>query len=340
MREVGPNSAAASLAAMARVLEDAAVSCVWTQWMLLGGTAAAQAPAHSVPPIDPEALLLASLGLLDAEPRLADVLHGWIRSNAATVSVQRLRNLIPHYAHLSAADGQQRLGWLAQIAYKDAKDARWRGLATAGTALPRVAGLEAPRTRMKSPPPPLRPTEPHHRMLRLRLGFGVGIKADVIAFLLGQEGAWHPIREIAGALTYTSAPVRRALEDLAIAAFIERQEGHPVRYGVMGSRWHALLGASSFAPGWGRWDERFRFVADWLTWARAPRPVEITAYILSVQARDTFARHRAAFGAREALAHLAGAETSAVIEATAREIDSFSEALRALQVGMSNSRMA
>lgn len=321
---------ATTLAALTRELERALVTCVWTQWKLIGGTAAARRPALVASPIDPEAVLLASLGLLEAEPRLIDVLRGWVRANAARVSVQRVRNLTPHYAHLATEDGQRRLAWLAQIARTEAKDARWRGLATAATVAPDefATAQRASRPRTKSPPPELRPTDPPHLMLRLRLGLGVGIKADVIAFLLGQGGAWRTVREIARALTYTVAPVRSALDDLAAAAFIDRRLGHPVRYGTSAARWQALLGGAIADSGWGCWDERFRFGAEWLAWARAPRLVPLTPYVFSVQARELFARHRGAFGSWEVQSERTGGDTDAMLDAVARDVGGFSDALR------------
>ncbi len=317
--------AESTLAALTRDLEDAFVACAWTQWKLLGGTAAARKPAGPVAPIDPEALLLASLTLRDLEPRLADVMRDWLRANAGLISVQRLRNLAPHYASLEADDGRARLGWLAQVALTEAKDARWRGLASRS---PAVAAGAMGRARAKSPPPAMRPTESHQLLLRLRLGLGVGIKADVVAFLLGRSADWHTIRDIARALTYTPAPLRRALEDLANAAFIDRRLGHPVRYAVDPARWQGLLALDGASRAWGSWDERFRFAAGWMTWARAPRRSPLTAYVFSVQARALRAEHREVFGAAESVIERAGAETALVLTEIVREVGVFSASLR------------
>lgn len=329
MRSVGMDDSTSILETATGALHDAFVSCVWSQWMLLGGTADAARPGGAVPPIDPEALLLASLVLLEAEPRLADVLHGWLRANSALVSVQRFRNLAPHYAGLAAPEGAARLAWLAQVARVDAKDARWRGF-----PMPAAASiLRAPsaRAREKAPPPVLRPSAPHQLLLRVRLGFGVSIKADVITYLLEQGADWRTIREIAAALTYTVAPVRRALEDLANAAFLERRTGHPVHYRADAARWRSFLGTSGDVPRWGEWDARFRFAAEWLTWARAPRRTPFTSYVLSVEARERFARFPEVFEASAALVD--GGDPMRTLAEMERQLERFTGALRSIGGG-------
>lgn len=329
MEHHGIGSVATRLQALTDDLAEAFVDCVWTQWTLLGSTAAARRRPGAAPPIDPEALLLASLIVRDREPRLDDVMRGWLHANAALVSVQRLRNLAPHYAGLADGSGRERLRWLAQVALTEAKDARWRGLAAAEGAP--VADAASVRARAKTAPPALRPTAAHHLMLRLRLGLGVGIKADVVAFLLGQRGAWHPIRDITLALAYTSAPLRRALDDLADGEFIERRRGHPVRYRAVHARWQVLLALRDDGAAWGAWDARFRFASAWLAWARAPRAVALTEYVFSVEARALLTRHRDAFGFGAITAELAGADTPRVLLEIAAEVGAFAGALRTLR---------
>ena len=59
--------------------------------------------------VDPEALVLVSLGLLDHERRLGDLLHDWGARNSDLLSVQRIKNLARDYPEsvrvpLSASD--------------------------------------------------------------------------------------------------------------------------------------------------------------------------------------------------------------------------------------------
>lgn len=323
------SDAAAMVKELTGDLEDALLERVWSQWMLLGATAAGRRPSRPMAQIDPEALLLASLLLREREPRLDDVLRGWLRSNAALVSVQRVRNLAPHYANLRDSAGQQQLAWLAHLALTEGKDARWRALAaSAPVMIAMQSSLESSRARSKSPPPALQPTEPHTLLLRLRLGLGVGIKADVVAFLLGRNDDWHTIRGISDALTYTLAPMRRALEDLANAAFIDRRSGHPVRYRVTPSRWQELLALPASGFEWGGWDERFRFAADWLAWAHTPRQVALTDYVCSVEARALFGRHEAALERTDDAPSPAGIGTQSALRAITDKLRIFTSNFR------------
>lgn len=326
MTKILSSDAASTVKELTSDLEDALLDNVWSQWMLLGATAAGRRPSRPTTQIDPEALLLASLLLREREPRLDDVLRGWIRSNAALVSVQRVRNLAPHYANLRDSAGQQQLAWLAHLALTEGKDARWRALAMSAPVIAMQSSLESSRARSKSPPPALQPTEPHHLLLRLRLGLGVGIKADVVAFLLGRNDDWHTIRTITDALTYTPVPTRRALEDLADAGFIERRAGHPVRYRVTPARWQGLLALPASGFSWGGWDERFRFASGWIRWARTPRREELTGYVFSVEARELLIRHEDIFGQAEM--ELTGRETALVLARIANQVSVFAAALR------------
>ena len=68
--------------------------------------------------VDPEALVLASLVLLDQERRLGDLL-----------SVQRMKNLTADYPEPVRAPLAHRVAWFATVARDVGKDLRWRSLA-------------------------------------------------------------------------------------------------------------------------------------------------------------------------------------------------------------------
>jgi len=78
-------------------------------------------------------------------------------------------------------------------------------------------------------------------MLRLRLGMGVGIKADVLSFLLGRVGGHATIQEIAQATHYYGRAVRRAVEELAAAGFVQSRSTAPASFRVDMSKWHYVL---------------------------------------------------------------------------------------------------
>jgi hypothetical protein len=103
-----------------------------------------------------------------------------------------------------------------------AGDARWRRLAG------KVKAKVTARRSVEAATPDLR--QPSTLMLRLRLALGVGIKADALAFLLGRAGARATVREIASGTAYFERAVRRAVDDLVAARFVEVQATSPISY--------------------------------------------------------------------------------------------------------------
>jgi hypothetical protein len=138
-------------------------------------------------------------------------------------------------------------------------------------------------------------TEPTALLLRLRAGFGVGIKADVLGFLLGMQGAWATARDITEATSYTSQAVRRALEDMAVARFLEVTRQTPAKYRVDPKGWTELLGIRGTPPAWRDWQPVFAFVGDLSRWAEGKASLKASPYLVSSRARDLFERHQSAF---------------------------------------------
>src|SRR4051794_35645237 len=82
----------------------------WTQWAQLGVSAAAP-ERRKERAADPEALLLFTLEIGRAEPRLFDEVLDWFASNEPLVSVQRLRNLCATPTDRALVDAA--LSWVA-----------------------------------------------------------------------------------------------------------------------------------------------------------------------------------------------------------------------------------
>lgn len=253
----------------------------WRQWRALGAMASSAKPAVAI--VDPEALVLLSLALAEEERRLWDLLGWWARVGSQILSVQRIKNLAGAYPKAV----RSKLGQFAHLALSEGSDFRWRPLARSQpgktTRLKKTLGDR----------PTL--TEPTALLLRLRLGFGVGMKADTLGFLLGIQGAWASAREITEATSYTAQAIRRALENMAAARFLEATREMPAKYRVNPKGWVELLGISGGLPAWRYWQPVFAFVADLVEWAERDNSVNRTPYILSSHARDLFERHQAAF---------------------------------------------
>lgn len=214
-------------------LTDALLDLLWRQWHELGAPAARQKSAATRSIIDPEALVLCSLALADREPRLADALVSWCATNSAHLSVQRLNNLARGYPMGVPAQ----LPGLAHVMVKAGQDFRWRSLAGPGTP-PTDLLQRAPK---QSAVVPL--DRPSAFLLRMRAIFGLGLRADVVAFLLRKRDPqdYSDAGEIARALGYNRTAVKRALDVLGAAGALSVTEGADPGYAIGWSRTYNLL---------------------------------------------------------------------------------------------------
>lgn len=227
-------------------LREAAIDVLWRQWAALGAMAAAT-PARTI--VDPEALVLMSLSLAvddQGERRLGELVASWGVINAPLLSVQRMSNLAKDYPETT----RRQLGSVAQRWVVEGKDHRWTSLADPH------GGTAQRSTKARSIPAPL--SQPAALMLRLRKAFGVGLRADVLAFLVATPGRTHGIRAVATATRYTPAPLRRTMADMADAGLIERVAGEgPEQFTMDVPRWARALTLPAGLPMWPYWHELF-----------------------------------------------------------------------------------
>jgi hypothetical protein len=186
-----------------------------------------------------------------------------------------------------------RLSALADVGIKEAKDSRWKSL------------REGVATDLGSRDNKTRAIESRFStwatlMLQLRRGMGVGVKADVLTFLLGtsrSQAEWASVATIAEATGYTRAAVRRVADDLAAARFIrvpgsaESERSLQRMYSAEQSQWTQLLQVSTSQTGWGYWRERFLFIIDLMAWLESLADRTVTTYAGNVEARELLARH-------------------------------------------------
>lgn len=316
-----------TLEQLAAELRHAVLSVAWRQWRVLGAGAAITPAArttsradrrsgHLHTLIDPEALVLVSLTLVREERRLRDLLRDWGARNSDLLSVQRVKNLKADYPDSVRDPLARQLAWFATVARDVGKDLRWRSLAQgAGTeghgawfdSIPekpegfggtgaRAHGAYAPEgASTKSRATRARLMAGETLILRLRLGLGVGVKADLLGFLLARADEWATVRDIADAIGYTVAAVRRAAEDLAAARFVEALDGQPTSYRATYGAWAPLLGLSDHPPRWANWHERFVFATAFFHWAEAARERPLSAYAFGAHGRRLLEQYRVAF---------------------------------------------
>ena len=154
-------------------LVRAASDAAWKQWGSILSIPSGDRVARAI--VDPEALILSSVVLANQESRLWRVCRIWAGRGTRLLSVQRMKNIATSFD----ASIEPRLFEFAHIAVTKGNDMRWRKLAKA-----------TERTSSRNDPSATpRVTVPPALMLRMRLGFGVGIKADVLRSLLGAPAA-------------------------------------------------------------------------------------------------------------------------------------------------------
>lgn len=268
-------------AALANRAGATALDAVWAQWGVLNPMllrdSSTLAPASV---IDPEALVLASLGLWEEERRLADVLAWWAARGAMLMSTRRIETLRASFS----GDTAERLNHFALWA-RQGGDTRWK---------PGAADDVPVRT--GKGPSELRLSGPATLLLRLRAGFGVSAKPDVLAFLLALDGEPAAPREIARAVGYADKNVRVAARDLVLAGFIEERDSYPVGYasrpGFARELVHLLAWdeAAAAVPAWNHWAGVFAFLLSVMSWREADELSN--GYVLSSRARDLHDEYR------------------------------------------------
>ena len=263
----------------AEFILDAAVEVAWAQWHALGAMIGSRHAARAI--VDPEALLLLTLGLEDRERRFRKLLAWWAATGARLESVQRAKNLAGAYP----AAVQEGLSQWARQAIERGKDARWRSIAARrGPPLPALPSDVLTPAAVTTAPT---------LMLRLRYLFGVGIKADVLTYLIGLQHR-ATIRAVAQATGYHTVAVRRAVEDLVAGRVVRAMASSPASYLVEFEAWAPLLGLPE-APLWRHWHPIFAFVLA----LGAPQPrravKEDSPYLASSRLRELLEAHRAAF---------------------------------------------
>ena len=264
-----------------REAREAAVRAAWNQWHSLGARVVTKEERTALSIIDPEALVLISLAMLEEERRLADLLAWWVGVASRLLSVQRMKVLVeafPEYV-------KDRFGQFARSAV-DAKDARWR----------RYASIESfevrSHTRRASVLPSLASSSAS--LFKLRSGFGVTAKADVLAFLVSRQGQDASIQTLKQATGFGGVTIRDATRDMVRARFIYEKRKQPVSYYASHAQWSTVLGLNTGVPAWRYWASVFAFLAHIDAWSRSCN-AKTSEYMLSSQARDLYEAHRDVF---------------------------------------------
>ena len=269
-----------------------AVTLCWGQWVGLGSAAVARGEARPRAIIDPEALVLLSLYVSHEERRLQDMVAWWAQVGSKLTSLQRLKTVAKRFPEEAISQGLPLFAALAT----EAGDRRWR----------RAAQGPVPRWfRPGKGPDSLELVEPSALWPRLRAGFGVGAKADLLAFLLGLRGAWASARIISIATGYSKVSIRNAASEMTLARLIRETDGRPAEYLAPPRPWGALLDLHGVEqepttqhamPEWRFWAQVFGFLANVMALGRlSDTAVPPSDRVIASRARDLMEGHAMAF---------------------------------------------
>lgn len=263
------------------LLSSAAEVCS-RQWKALGGLARPLGEQACGAIVDPEALILLSFVARELDPRLDERLNWWARVGARHTSVQRIRTMVHSFPDEVAGAWRS----FAVVAARHG-GASWRAHVDDSAGM-----LVRERARAETDEPRL--IEDSTLMLRLRIGFGVNAKADLLAFLISNGGSPFSASAMARELVYSETTTKRAARNMARAGLIRQILGHPVVYSIDLNAWARLLELEDDSqpkpPFWRPWAIVFPFVARALEWTRLDEST--SSYLRASRARDSFEASR------------------------------------------------
>lgn len=271
-----------SVELLTRELEDITTDLLWRQWRAVGGSAVTDNQWNAI--VDPEAVVLASLFFAEREPRISDILFSWVEINASLLSAQRLRNAQKIYPREVA----ERVASFVASARSLHKHPRWRHLSA--DLVPDDDHQREPRVSRAAQPSNASGST---LLLRLRSAMGVGVKADVLAVLLGRDRP-TTVRDLSALLDYTAAGTRMAVQDLARAGFIFDVGGRPSAFVAPENEWQALLKIDQ-RPRWVSWNHWFALVVELLSLIERSQRKGMSSYALDVSMRELVDRHNTFF---------------------------------------------
>ena len=265
------------------VAEAVLIDAAWSQWSALTAAAVAAEGRPAWTLVDPEALVLASLAVGHRERRLDDVVASWATHASHLMSLQRMRTLASRFP----LRVRERIDVFAGPATASG-DKRWKRMGNgpmAGEYTPRIKPIDE-----------LRLLEGPALTLRLRAGFGVNAKADLLSLLIGLAGAPADLKVIAAATAYTERALRTATEEMTLAGFIHEIEGRPSSFFAEPEAWGRVLhpprtdreaaGAIPVLPKWRFWAAVYGFLARVAEWADTAEREGWSDYVASSRARD------------------------------------------------------
>ena len=233
---------------------------VWHQWCQMG--VAGSVPHKPGWVIDPEPLLAFTSEVARQDARMFDQVLDWLATNGHWINTQRLSTLVKQGDIGDTAVVGAIASWMTQ----QDKSTKWRGVSRTfspsvqkpAEALFRLQPELSPDILAKPCPhfqqyellrgqihtrkmtQPVNMQDPANLMFKSRAIFGIGIRADVSAYLATANGG-HA-RQIADRLGYNHVRVTDVLSEMAEAGMVTMHfSGQTKLYRIDREQWQALL---------------------------------------------------------------------------------------------------
>ena len=214
--------ATSNSASVAERIRQQALDLCWGAWAELGVSGWGR--THHDWAIDPEPLVVFTVGIAEADPRLRDEVTDWCIRNWRNISQTRLRHVLAGQPEETLAD------WGRFAATVNARaGTHWPRATTERTSY-RVTGRST-----------LRPlTEPSLVLLRMRAMFGLSARAEILRYLL-----FHPSDRATAAML--AEPANYAKRNVADACDVLVQAGVLSSKRVGNRFYFSLAGSGSLA---------------------------------------------------------------------------------------------
>ncbi len=257
---------------------------LWRQWSILGVAGITKSEDNRI--IDPEALLLFSLGVCRHEPRLFDEIIDWLFQNGQFINVQRLQQIQKKYDFHC---GPQLSAIAELLSKKSSYKLKWSGLAKKyyqepaeplfsdndGNPLPCPQdkdanpefmdhGLRRGQINLRGYSQSFDLHSPACLLLRLRAFLGINARAEILC-LLASVKEIHP-SDAARRTAYYQKTIQTTLVEMAQSGVIltrtsKKEKFYRLKPGVI----DGLLKPTSKSPTWINWPSFLKVVESiWL----------------------------------------------------------------------------
>jgi len=246
---------------------------VWGQWCQIG--VAGSVPLKTQWVIDPEPLLTFTTEVARRDARMFDEVMDWLVTNGRWINTQRLATIVRQDKTGDASV----MGAIASWMSEQDKSMKWRGIARRAVRAEQKKAeplfATQPQGAVKPDAQPeghferygllrgpihnrgltkaVNMRDPRNIIFKSRAAFGIGIRADVMAYLVSTDGGYA--RRIAEILGYNHMRVSEVLSAMAEAGMVTvYSSGRTKHYRADRGQWQSvILPERSEMPRWVNW---------------------------------------------------------------------------------------